>query len=521
MMSSEQFYTKSPLEYETEYLIITSIDDESCLEQRNQYVRIYLDDKLKSLPETNSNDGVYVDGFKMKSMVFKSKKMNEFDSNTGKIIEITEPTLNQDYLNVCIITSLENFDLTLLSSRVGIFSDLSTHYWWLLRKSIHCQPQMCSLLAPAFNLPLSKDIAKQALSVLKYYDIFKSILWSLNSYRSNKKNDYLSTTSRIYPVISLNFKPSILNWFFERVANHERLKSVLTDENLKVYLAGCGNKRNKFIYNFSMFEDSIIASFNLTERDLYSLVKRFSFKYFYNLKYDYFLKTSVLWVCEMYELEQYHDSFEVWISFLQDTFRHCHCPHYFVENINVFQDKDGMFDILSSINYLNIDQIVQSLAIENLYPYLHTYNEMIHELEQFLDKNPVLKVKMNMLYNIIVRPFFSYNDNQPVKEICSILCHLCILEMNEDNGDGQQGFWWTTWKQLFIDYDRDDIVLLPSSSKCDYNPGQFALYMTNSVLNIMKGRIIENTLKNYDHSAFVLYNDYYKALEDLRNQELL
>jgi len=93
----------------------------------------------------------------------------------------------------------------------------------------------------------------------------------------------------------------------------------------------------------------------------------------------------------------------------------------------------------------------------------------------------VANSKMKVIYNVIVKSQFP-NADCSLDEMCSILCHLSFLE--DDDKEHVKSFWYQQWKPLFIDFDRDDIVLRQLS--VDFRPNEVAQQMTESVFKLIQ-----------------------------------
>jgi hypothetical protein len=88
---------------------------------------------------------------------------------------------------------------------------------------------------------------------------------------------------------------------------------------------------------------------------------------------------------------------------------------------------------------------------------------------------------MKVVYNVIVKSQFLHADCS-LHEMCSIICHLSFLE--DDDKERVITFWDQQWKLLFLEFDRDDIVLKQPS--IDYRPDQVAQQMTGSVFKLIQ-----------------------------------
>ncbi|CAF3361225.1 unnamed protein product [Rotaria sp. Silwood1] len=470
-------------------VIVTHLDDEQCVESTNEKfneLKIRFNKHLKTIPELYSqdddHDSEYIDGFRMKCRFIKSNHMLLFTNEQDRLIEITEATRRQSYIDVHKHYRIDLFDLYILSIRL-IHKSMSLNDWWIAYKTfvttsnINSKEKQIQLLcAPAFNLPLPKQIALQSASLIEFYEMFKTTIFSI--YRPSTSNLF-STISYITPAIQLSFRPKILQWFDKRIQNHQRLKDLLNNNCL--CLVACGSKKTSFQYDFSLIEYHIMNQFNASEYQLNILVKKFAMKYLHCSLDNYFLRTTILWICEIHDLENYHNIFEVWISYMRDVCRKRYLAHYFIENINIYEKHSGLEDIINTIDYKNIDLVIEKLEENLIFPYFHQYNVRLKMLVKFIESQPVLAFKMKIIYNVIVKSKF-LNANNSLHEICSILCHLSLLE--DTDQDNIINFWYQQWKPLFIDFDRDDIVL--QQSTIDYPPDQLAQHMTTSVFKLIQ-----------------------------------
>ncbi|CAF2395624.1 unnamed protein product [Rotaria sp. Silwood2] len=476
-------------ENDRQIVIVAHLDDEQCIEPINEKLnelKIHFNEHLKTIPELYSedddHDSEYIDGFRMKRRFIKSNHMLLFTNEQDRLIEITEPTRRQSYIDVHKHYRIDLFDLYILSIHLT-HKSMSLNDWWTTFKTFitisnidRNEKQIQLLCAPAFTLPLPKQIALQSASLIEFYEIFKSTIFSI--YRPSTSS-LMSTITYITPAIQLSFRPKILQWFDERIQNHKRLKDLLNNNCL--CLVACGSKKTSFQYDFSLIEFSIINQFNESECQLNIFVKKFAMKYLHCSLDNYFLRTTILWICEIHDLENYHDIFEVWISFMRDVCRKHFLAHYFLENVNIYEEHSGLKDIINTIDYKNINLFIEKLEENLIFPYFHQYNDRLKCLIKFVESQPVLAFKMKVLYNVIVKSKF-LNANNSLHEMCSILCHLSFLE--DTDQEKIISFWYQQWKPYFLDFDRDDIVLQQPS--VDYPPDQLAQHMTTSIFKLVQ-----------------------------------
>lgn len=477
------------LERDIRFVILAHLDDEKWIEpvkNKSNEFKIRFHRQMKTIPEFFSEnadkDPDYIDGYQMKCRFLKSSHMVPFTKEKDRLIEMTEPTPKEPFIIIHKHYPIDSFDLTILSVRLNKKS-MSLNDWWRCYKSLISksrddpyEKQMELLCAPAFNLPLPKQLVRQSACLIKFYEMFKASLFTI--YRRSSSS-LLSTVSLILPMIQLTFRPKILHSFDERIRTHRRLKHLLT--NNCVCLVACGSKKTSFQYDFSLLESQIIKQFNGSESHLYDLVKRVALKYLRCPLDNPFLRTTVLWICEIHELENYHHIFEVWVSFMRDVCRKKFLAHYFLDSINVYEEYRTFEEILPTIDYQNIDTFIDKLGEDLIFPYIYQYNDRLKKLLAFYQSQPVLALKMKVVYNVMVKSQF-VNADCSLDEMCSILCHLSFLE--DDDRDHVISFWDQPWKSLFLQFDRDDVVLKQSS--IEFSPDQLAQQMTGSVFKLIQ-----------------------------------
>jgi len=226
------------LERDIRIVILAHLDDEKCVESINNKFneqKIRFNNQLKTIPEfyssSDDNDSEYINGFQMKCRFIKSKHMLSFTKEQDRLIEITEPTQYQSHIDIHKHYPIDSFDLTILSARLTNKS-MSRNDWSTVFKSFIStsnidsnEKQIELLCAPAFNLPLPKQLAHQSACLIKFYEMFKTSLFT--TYHRSSSTSFLSSISHILPAIQLSFRPKILHWFDQRIKTHQRLKNLL------------------------------------------------------------------------------------------------------------------------------------------------------------------------------------------------------------------------------------------------------------------------------------------------------
>lgn len=480
------------LERDVKIVVLAHLDDETVIEsvtkKPNEY-KIRLNDRLKSIPELCSTDDTdqttYINGYRMKCRLTKSSHIADFTKELDRTIEIVEPGRRSPYVDIQKHYPISSFDLSIIAARTK-YQSLSPDDWWTIYKTLIVsidtvrdahEKQIDLFCAPAFTLPLPRQLARQADSLIQFYEMFKASLFTV--YQRSASTSFLSNITHILPVIQLSFRPEILRSFDERIRKHPRLKRLLSENSL--CLIATGSKETSFKYDFTLIEQQIMRRFNSSECYLQTLVKRFALKYLRCSLDNPFLRTSIFWICEIHELKNYHHIFEVWISFMRDVCRKKYLSHYFLDDVNVYEEYEGFSELVESIDYRNIDEFIRTMGESLIFPYVYQYNDRMKILTDFLQSYPVLALKMKTVYKVNVLSQFP-NADCSLYEMASVICHLSFLEDN--NPEHFNSFWNQQWKPFFVDADRDDIVL--QDLKTDFRPDQVAQQMTASVYKLIQ-----------------------------------
>ncbi|CAF0927519.1 unnamed protein product [Rotaria sp. Silwood1] len=128
-------------ENDRQIVIVAHLDDEQCVESTNEKfneLKIRFNKHLKTIPELYSqdddHDSEYIDGFRMKCRFIKSNHMLLFTNEQDRLIEITEATRRQSYIDVHKHYRIDLFDLYILSIRL-IHKSMSLNDWWIAYKT--------------------------------------------------------------------------------------------------------------------------------------------------------------------------------------------------------------------------------------------------------------------------------------------------------------------------------------------------------------------------------------------------
>ncbi|CAM4957147.1 unnamed protein product [Rotaria socialis] len=128
-------------------------------------------------------------------------------------------------------------------------------------------------------------------------------------------------------------------------------------------LTSLSNQEFEFRYSLSEIEVILAENRNMRAKCLNGIARSIYYKYLYRSTEltSYTVKTTVLWMCETFEIDEKVSNDELaykWIDFMCNHLEMGYCPHYFVENLNIWQhhereDLNKALDILRSKIDLN------------------------------------------------------------------------------------------------------------------------------------------------------------------------
>jgi hypothetical protein len=152
------------------------------------------------------------------------------------------------------------------------------------------------------------------------------------------------------PALKLNFWPTNMKPFFERLKRHrpslhEKIKDVYM--HLVPKWSGLTSSYNQeFEFRYSLSEVEVILAENrsLKEKCLNGIARSIYYKYLYRETKltSYIVKTTVLWMCETNDINEHTPNVVLansWIDYLCKCLKTRHCPHYFIEGLNLFQNS--------------------------------------------------------------------------------------------------------------------------------------------------------------------------------------
>ncbi|CAF1487641.1 unnamed protein product [Rotaria magnacalcarata] len=229
------------------------------------------------------------------------------------------------------------------------------------------------LLSPIFDCRLPTNYLNKCRLLLTFYQKYKvfgsKINTSILPFMSSGIQKSTTVGMDYVPALKLNFWPTNMQPFLNRLKNHRPLLSEKI-KNTHMHLVpkwsrltSLSNQEFEFRYSLSEIEVILAENRNMRTKCLNGIARSIYYRYLYRSTEltSYTVKTTVLWMCETVEIDEKVSNDELaykWIDLMCNHLEMGYCPHYFVENLNIWQhhereDLNKALDILRSKIDLN------------------------------------------------------------------------------------------------------------------------------------------------------------------------
>ncbi|CAF1075683.1 unnamed protein product [Didymodactylos carnosus] len=325
-----------------------------------------------------------------------------------------------------------------------------------------------TLIGPAYDYDLPQVTRVRITALLDFYAKYKHV--------GNPKNiidmaDYYKSCAPVnadfVPALQLKFWPRDIQPFLNRIRiNRPRIhQMIMTKTSMHVIskwstkTPSC-DRELEFRYSFSAVELLLAQQRSNNEQVLNGIARSIYFKHLkgkQNVIPSYFIKTTILWMCETMELNE--DSpltlGHKWLQYAGELLRRHECPHYFIANLNILEpyshelldrarkilqndvkfDKQLEIDIFTASGQKqyrdkynrNIAYFLSNLKASDLKNALREYRQFKHSWLSLSDSN-----------HLIID-----DDEVDIGETMSILNILRAL-------DGQENENWQTFREIFL-----------------------------------------------------------------------
>ncbi|CAF0781205.1 unnamed protein product [Didymodactylos carnosus] len=313
-----------------------------------------------------------------------------------------------------------------------------------------------------YGISIPNDCRLKVSAIIDFYYKYKHLSNLKISQNLFKQliNEIIGYKSSLVLSIKLNFWPNNVQPFLERIQMkqpllYEKIKHVYMHVIPKWSKINCKSQDYEFCYSFSAVERQLATVRTLNGTKLYIIARNIYYKHLYNkvkTMKSYFVKTSVLWMCETIELDDENEILTVqWLEFFCNLLHKRCCPHYFMPMINIFdncseEDMDNALLILQN----DIKPSEGCYTINAVYPIKKNINQINNEyVELFNDWYRHVHIEDIVRaindWTQLKSIWFSIIENDyHFEELLLLLNSFALLD---DNGKNNL----LEWKQKFLD----------------------------------------------------------------------
>ncbi|CAF1269590.1 unnamed protein product [Didymodactylos carnosus] len=471
--------------------------------ENDLYVQIkWNNEKLAHLPSGYTNEICCVNGFKMKQNYCNhdQRALGCLQAN----IDISVDTASILRSPLFKITCIEEFDQRFTQDLHMIASQSRTKFtqnflflYDEVRKSItnvaeqermmnhnltgeSLSKRLFYLVGPAYGQYFPAELKLQINELINYYYKYKHLSNSALTRNSCQQiiDKIASYNSDIVLALKLNFWPNNVQPFLERFQlSNQPAKLYEKIRQVHMYVVPKGLKTSataeyEFRYSFSAAECLLAQSRTVKQRILNGIARRIYYKHLrkQTTLQSYFIKTSVLWMCEMFDNLSYNDDDDQcqdnviigtqWITYTCDLLRSRTCKHYFMDHINILakyttntsakyttEELDKACQILENVDLSEVDQ---TSIIKTPHDVIIQYSE---DFKQWLSQLNLRDV-LNAINDFTALKLKVFPNGQfergAIVEIAVLLNSLALLDGNKENN-------LSVWKNLFLDTDHEEI----------------------------------------------------------------
>ncbi|CAF1147611.1 unnamed protein product [Didymodactylos carnosus] len=321
------------------------------------------------------------------------------------------------------------------------------------------------LAGPAYDHRLPKILRQRLELILNFYDkyqhlgnpkIFKNCFQNA-SQQMPKETDNV-------PCLQLKFWPKDIQPFLKRfeVNRPQLYEKIIRNSSMHV-IPKWSTKTPKidqdieFRYSFSAIERLLAEHRNKNEQILNGIARSIYFRYLKAVPViipSYFVKTTVLWMCETQDLSTINDPRQIahaWIKFACQQLRQYSCEHYFIDKFNILapyshQQLDDARQILEQ--GVNLDKLVQFSILSEKQQMVAEHNQ---EIESFIRQLKVTYFFQDLEdYRLLKKSW----DHTVIDERNEL--YQCLLIINSlryvDGENNKQN--WRKFRQIFIEQEK-------------------------------------------------------------------
>ncbi|CAF3719658.1 unnamed protein product [Rotaria sp. Silwood1] len=394
-----------------------------------------------------------------------------------------------------------------------------------------------SLTFPMYHIQIPAVNQVRSNALLEFYEKYK-YLGNASMLEDHIEYGLLSMNFDVdlVPALKLDFWPDDMQVFLNRIQNARPQLYEIIREQASMHVIPKWSSKTldidqelEFRYSFSAIERLLAKHRTRREQILNGVARSIYYRYLKKepciedhtktIVPSYFIKTTVLWMCELYNFNDLCSETDddqtiayimarEWLDYVRSLLRSSCCPHYFIDSFN-------LLETCSSASLIRAESILEHeihLNEDIKIDVLIKQDELMSKKQQTME---------NWLQNMKVKDILAaVNDYRLLRENW-----LCPSEENQDEGDvldclyilnqlraldGDKQQNWSTFQRLFLTADQTNWLpptwdeQVADCSVCDFVDGFIALGTTmKNILEIMEKSDFEQTLtRNSSETEF-------------------
>ncbi|CAF4323962.1 unnamed protein product, partial [Didymodactylos carnosus] len=326
-------------------------------------------------------------------------------------------------------------------------------------------------MGPAYGIYFPAQVKLQINELINFYYKYKHFtnLTLIRNFLQQILDKIASYNSDIVLALKLNFWPNNVQPFLKRfqLSNQPaKLYEKIRQVHMHVVPKGLTistTAEYEFRYSFSAVERLLAESRTVKQRILNSIARSIYSKHLRQQTslQSYFIKTTVLWMCEMQDAFSYNDGDDQcreneiigtqWITYTCDLLRSHTCKHYFMDHVNILENYttetlDKACQILENVDLSEVDQTSIIKTPHDVAT--HHWEDFKQWLSQLNLKDVLNAISDFTALKLKLFPNGQFNGGI-LLEITIVLNVLALLDGDKEENN------LLVWKHIFLDTDND------------------------------------------------------------------
>ncbi|CAF3799536.1 unnamed protein product [Rotaria sp. Silwood1] len=392
-----------------------------------------------------------------------------------------------------------------------------------------------SLTFPMYHIQIPAVNQVRSNALLEFYEKYK-YLGNASMLEDHIEYGLLSMNFDVdlVPALKLDFWPDDMQVFLNRIQNaRPQLYEIIREQASMHVIPKWSSKTPdidqelEFRYSFSAIERLLAKHRTRREQILNGVARSIYYRYLKKepciedhtktIVPSYFIKTTVLWMCELYNFNDLCSETDddqtiayimarEWLDYVRSLLRSSCCPHYFIDSFNLLETCSSASLIRAESILEHEIHLNEDIKIDVLIKQDELMSKKQQTTENWLQNMKVKDILAAVNDYRLLRENWlcPSEENQDVGDVLD--CLYTLSQLRALDGDKQQN--WSTFQRLFLTADQTNWLpptwdeQVADCSVCDFVDGFIALGTTmKNILEIMEKSDFEQTLTRNSSEA--------------------